>query len=101
MSTGAKARQEGSQARFRAAPCECDLYLRCSKFLTRSEYAPRLRSRLAREQELAQDAVERGWPPRSNDTTPSLTGSVACSPISARVPSPALTITAEHRVSAA
>ncbi|WP_280889573.1 hypothetical protein [Streptomyces sp. LBL] len=26
-----------------------------------SEYAPRLRSRLAREQQLAQDAVERGW----------------------------------------
>ncbi|MFE7216825.1 tyrosine-type recombinase/integrase [Streptomyces sp. NPDC057611] len=43
-------------------PCECDLYLRCSKFLTTSEYAPRLRSRLAREQQLAQDAVERGWP---------------------------------------
>ncbi|WP_327321189.1 tyrosine-type recombinase/integrase [Streptomyces sp. NBC_01210] len=43
-------------------PCECDLYLRCSKFLTTSEYAPRLRSRLTREQQLAQDAVERGWP---------------------------------------
>ncbi|MFE7040793.1 tyrosine-type recombinase/integrase [Streptomyces atratus] len=43
-------------------PCECDLYLRCSKFLTTSEYAPRLRSRLAREQQLAQDAVERSWP---------------------------------------
>ncbi|WP_327724319.1 hypothetical protein [Streptomyces europaeiscabiei] len=43
-------------------PCECDLYLRCSQFLTTSEYAPRLRSRLAREQQLAQDAVERGWP---------------------------------------
>jgi integrase len=43
-------------------PCECDLYLRCSKFFTTSEYAPRLRIRLAREQQLAQDAVERGWP---------------------------------------
>lgn len=43
-------------------PCECDLYLRCSKFLTTSEYAPRLRSWLSREQQLAQDAVERGWP---------------------------------------
>ncbi|MBD3006420.1 hypothetical protein [Streptomyces sp. 5-10] len=43
-------------------PCECDLYLRSSKFLTTSEYAPRLRSRLAREHQLAQDAVERGWP---------------------------------------
>jgi hypothetical protein len=43
-------------------PCECDLYLRCSKFFTTSEYAPRLRSRLAREQQLIQDAVERNWP---------------------------------------
>jgi integrase len=43
-------------------PCECDLYLRCSKFFTTSEYAPRLRARLGREQQLAQDAVERGWP---------------------------------------
>ncbi|MFE2245510.1 tyrosine-type recombinase/integrase [Streptomyces lavendulae] len=43
-------------------PCECDLYLRCSKFLTTSEYAPRLRTRLSREQQLAQDAIERGWP---------------------------------------
>jgi hypothetical protein len=30
-------------------PCECDLYLRCSKFFTTSEYAPRLRARMARE----------------------------------------------------
>ncbi len=43
-------------------PCECDLYLRCTKFFTTSEYAPRLRARIAREQQLAQDAVERGWP---------------------------------------
>ncbi|MEU9238147.1 site-specific integrase [Streptomyces sp. NPDC048385] len=43
-------------------PCECDLYLRCSKFLTTSKYAPRLRARLSREQQLAQDAAERGWP---------------------------------------
>jgi hypothetical protein len=43
-------------------PCECDLYLRCSKFLTTSEYAPRLRARLTCERQLAQDAVERGWP---------------------------------------
>lgn len=41
-------------------PCECDLYLRCSKFLTTSECPPRLRARLAREQQLTQDAVERG-----------------------------------------
>jgi integrase len=43
-------------------PCECDLYLRCSKFFTTSEYAPRLRARLAREQQLIHDATERGWP---------------------------------------
>jgi len=43
-------------------PCECDLYLRCSKFFTTSEYAPRLRARLACEQKLIDDAVERGWP---------------------------------------
>ncbi|WP_333738938.1 hypothetical protein [Streptomyces sp. IBSBF 2806] len=43
-------------------PCESDLYLRCSKFLTTSEYAPRLRSGLAREQQFAQDALERGRP---------------------------------------
>ncbi len=43
-------------------PCECDLYLRCSKFFTTSEYAPRLRVRLACEQQLIDDAVERGWP---------------------------------------
>ena len=43
-------------------PCECDLYLRCPKFFTTSEYAPRLRSRLARERQLTQDAVERNWP---------------------------------------
>jgi integrase len=43
-------------------PCECDLYLRCSKFFTTSEYAPRLRARLIREQQLIQDATERGWP---------------------------------------
>src|SRR6266568_1619270 len=43
-------------------PCECDLYLRYSKFFTTSEYAPRLRARLVREQQLIQDAVEHGWP---------------------------------------
>ena len=39
-----------------------DLYLRCSKFFTTSEYAPRLRKRLARQRELIQDATERNWP---------------------------------------
>jgi len=43
-------------------PCECDVYLRCSKFFTTSEYAPRLRARLSREQQLINDAGERGWP---------------------------------------
>jgi integrase len=42
-------------------PCECDLYLRCSKFFTTSEYAPRLRDRITRERELIQDATERNW----------------------------------------
>jgi integrase len=43
-------------------PCECDLFLTCSKFLTTTEYAPRLRDRLCLEQRLAHDAAERGWP---------------------------------------
>jgi integrase len=42
-------------------PCECDLYLTCAKFLTTSEYAPRLRARLDVEQQLVQDADDRGW----------------------------------------
>ena len=42
-------------------PCECDLYLNCAKFVTTREYAPRLRARWHREQELAADATERGW----------------------------------------
>ncbi|MEW1837228.1 hypothetical protein AB0392_04645 [Nonomuraea angiospora] len=46
----------------RAGPCECDLYLRCSKFFTTSDYAPRLRQRLAGEAQLIRDATERGWP---------------------------------------
>ncbi|MBE1609780.1 hypothetical protein [Actinopolymorpha pittospori] len=33
-------------------PCECDLMLSCSKFLTTSDYAPRLRARLAVEDQL-------------------------------------------------
>lgn len=43
-------------------PCECDLYLRCPKFFTTSEYTPRLQARLTLERQLVQDAVERGWP---------------------------------------
>jgi hypothetical protein len=42
-------------------PCECDLVLTCSKFLTTSDYAPRLRARLAVEQQLIDDAAVRGW----------------------------------------
>jgi hypothetical protein len=42
-------------------PCECDLYPRCSKFFTTSEYVPRLRDRLVREHAPAQDAAERSW----------------------------------------
>jgi hypothetical protein len=41
-------------------PRECDLVLTCSKFLTTSDYAPRLRQRLTIEQTLIADAVERG-----------------------------------------
>ena len=42
-------------------PCECDLVLSCSKFLTTSDYAPRLHARLAVEQQLIEDATARGW----------------------------------------
>src|SRR6201993_807675 len=42
-------------------PCECDLVLNCPKFLTTSEYAPRLRARLETEKVLIQDARQRGW----------------------------------------
>jgi len=42
-------------------PCECDLVLTCSKFLTTSDYAPRLRARLAVEEQLIDAAATRGW----------------------------------------
>lgn len=42
-------------------PCECDLYLTCSKFVTTPEYAPRLHDRMRREADLIADARERGW----------------------------------------
>jgi hypothetical protein len=42
-------------------PCECDLALACPKFLTTSEYKPRLRARLDREDQLIADAQQRGW----------------------------------------
>lgn len=43
-------------------PCECDLYLTCSKFLTTARYAPRLRDRLCLERQLIRDAAAQGWP---------------------------------------
>lgn len=43
-------------------PCECDLVLTCSKFLTTKAYAPRLQERLATEVQLIEDAKQRGWP---------------------------------------
>jgi integrase len=43
-------------------PCECELMLSCPKFLTTSEYVPRLRARLDREEDLIADAQLRGWP---------------------------------------
>ena len=42
-------------------PCECDLALTCPKFLTTSEYAPRLRARKETEEILIADARTRGW----------------------------------------
>jgi len=43
-------------------PCECDLVLTCPKFLTTSDYSPRLRARLEVELQLIADAEARGWP---------------------------------------
>ncbi len=43
-------------------PCECELMLSCPKFLTTTGYAPKLRARLEREEELIIDAEVRGWP---------------------------------------
>jgi len=40
-------------------PCECDLYLTCTKFVTSPAYAPWLRRRI--EQELSEDARQHGW----------------------------------------
>ena len=40
---------------------ECDMVLTCSKFLTTSDYTPRLRARLRVEQQLIDDATARGW----------------------------------------
>lgn len=42
-------------------PCECDLYLNCTKFVTTSEYIPRLQQRRQLELELIKDANSHGW----------------------------------------
>lgn len=43
-------------------PCECDLYLSCSRFVTTPAYAPRLRERHTLEMSLANDARQQAWP---------------------------------------
>ncbi|MDE2239819.1 MAG: tyrosine-type recombinase/integrase [Rhodospirillales bacterium] len=43
-------------------PCECDLYLSCTKFVTTPAYAGRLRERHRLELNLAEDAKQRAWP---------------------------------------
>lgn len=43
-------------------PCECDLYLNCSRFVTTPSYGPRLRERHRLELSLADDARVRSWP---------------------------------------
>lgn len=42
-------------------PCECDLYLSCSRFVTTPAYVPRLRERYQLELSLADDARGRSW----------------------------------------
>jgi hypothetical protein len=42
-------------------PCECELYLSCAKFVTTSEYAPRLPVHRQLELKLIEDASSRGW----------------------------------------
>ncbi len=42
-------------------PCECDLYLNCSRFVTTPAYVPRLRERHQLELTLAEDARARSW----------------------------------------
>lgn len=43
-------------------PCECDLYLSCSRFVTTPAYASRLRERHRLELSLTDDARGRAWP---------------------------------------
>lgn len=42
-------------------PCECELFLTCSRFVTTPAYAPRLRERRTLELALAEDAEKRDW----------------------------------------
>jgi hypothetical protein len=60
-------------------PCECDLYLRCPKFITTSAYAPRLHDRLGVEQSLSTTPANADGSVRSNDTPRSPSGSRTCS----------------------
>ena len=43
-------------------PCECEMFLTCSRFVTTPAYAPRLRERHTLELALVADAEARGWP---------------------------------------
>ncbi len=43
-------------------PCECELFLTCSRFVTTPAYAPRLRERHTLELALAEDAEKHDWP---------------------------------------
>jgi site-specific recombinase XerD len=42
-------------------PCECELFWLCARFFTTEGHAPRIRRRWHREQQLINDALERGW----------------------------------------
>ena len=42
-------------------PCECELFLTCSRFVTTPAYALRLRERHRLELALAEEAGTRGW----------------------------------------
>ncbi|SDD81778.1 hypothetical protein [Streptomyces prasinopilosus] len=85
-------------------PCECDLSLRCSKFLTTRPRAsmhracgpgPPVNSGSSKTPSSAAGSA------RSNGTASSPIGSEASSPISERALSPAMTTTAERLISAA
>jgi len=60
-------------------PCECDLVLSCSKFLTTSAYAPRLRAAWASRSSSSPTRPNAAAPARSSVTRPR---AVACKPCS-------------------